>query len=150
MFYLLQNSVAMIFWINLCFVLCNTFLFAMTMNKFDLSKYNWPCDVFAYFKFLILYNQLVKSNFQYLWFLGIWLSLGQGLSIINLIFSFSSLSSTLLWVFGSLYPHFGFLIIYNQSKFNFQHLWFLGTRLSLSQCLYITNLIFGFLGLSSI
>jgi hypothetical protein len=47
-------------WINLCFSWCNIFLFVRTKNKFDLSTYNWACDIFTYFGFFMLYNQQIQ------------------------------------------------------------------------------------------
>jgi len=54
----------MMFWIDLYFAWYNTFLFYMTKNKFNLSRYNWSFGVFAYLKFLILHNQQVEVQFS--------------------------------------------------------------------------------------
>ena len=44
--------------------MCYTiFFFGGIKNKFDLSRYNWPCGIFIYFGFLFLYNQWVQVCF---------------------------------------------------------------------------------------
>jgi hypothetical protein len=59
----------MIFWINLSSTWCNTFFFAGTKNKFDLSRYNWSYDIFL----ILSVHELVFvrwGSFQYYWCFG--------------------------------------------------------------------------------
>jgi len=97
LFIYIKFKVAIMFWINLCFALCNIFLFVGTKNKFDLSRYNWLYGISNTPGSCFDINNKSKFNFQYLWFLDI------GLSITNLIFGILGLSFISLWISEFLY-----------------------------------------------